>query len=103
SAEDSGRYSIRGNGEYIHLCARAHVGKSNAPPWSRHVCFLPRERCYRLSLGKHEKILPLLRGAVAKGSLTCGRKIYRKNETQTSSNQFKTNRARDFSALPPSS
>src|SRR6266567_4508486 len=64
--------------------------KSNNPVQSRHFCFLPRRRCYPLSLAKHQKILPLPRGRAARAYLAFGTNKIIQNENQTESKHAAT-------------
>src|SRR5437879_4026508 len=50
-------------------CACAHARNLTTTSAARHFCFLPRKRCYRLSLEEHRKILRLLHGGAIRGCL----------------------------------
>ena len=88
-----------GTAELGRLCAWA---KRNALTRTRHFCFLPQKRCYRLPLAAHRKILRLLLRGTARGRLRFGQQIVR-DENQTSAKQFQVETVDDFAAFFPAS
>ena len=75
------------------------MGKSNALIRSRHLCFVPRKRCYRLPLAEHRKILRLRRRGAAGARLGFETTKIISNENQTNAKQFQTGPLEDFPAF----